>query len=200
MELIVPESETVHKYFSIHGEKIELDRFRLMYDDVSCSGRFCDRCLPQKPDRNCGCWDTGRHTSPMVGEWTLSFEIENRSVPDMRSLRTTELFFEDFANFSTLDNCVISAYTMPIRELIKEMVNHVNHNGGWTIIGWFKNGDRRDASSDEMVATHEATIHVSLLIPSSVTIRQGQDAIFESKQIAREACLEIHGLDNMQTA
>ena len=47
------------------------------------------------------------------------------------------------------------------------MVDHVNEHGGWTIVGWFLQGEVADSANEkEKVASVEITPHVSFLIPT----------------------------------
>jgi len=56
----------------------------------------------------------------------------------------------------------VNARPAQIRLKFENMVQHINHNGGWTIVGWFMMGSVVDAASNEI------TIHISYLYPTEV--------------------------------
>jgi hypothetical protein len=65
-------------------------------------------------------------------------------------------------NASVLDEQVLN-----IREKIKAMVEMINSNGGWTMVGWFRKGEVKDVSStDQKIDNDTVTPHISCLVPT----------------------------------
>lgn len=65
------------------------------------------------------------------------------------------------------------------------MVQYINANGGWTIVGWFKLGEVADAADEkEKVVNTEVTVRLSYLYPSrGSSFINSQE--FREKQIRR---------------
>jgi hypothetical protein len=64
----------------------------------------------------------------------------------------------------------VNARPAQIRLKFENMVQHINHNGGWTIVGWFMMGSVVDAASNaaDKIQNNEITIHISYLYPTEV--------------------------------
>ena len=178
-------------YFADHNVVIELSRFEVMFNTVSCSGYLCDRAHPVEKNAACGCMFTGDQ-GPCVGEYTLTIpvptSISSRSkeyVPKCRSLRTTRLFFDNLSAFGKQTIEKANNRFPAVRKQINDMAKYINEHDGWTIVGWFKRGEVEDQSSSqgEKVESSSLTLHVSLLIPTNKAIANGLDPQFQSKQI-----------------
>lgn len=187
----VPKDSGEHRYFVYHEQVIDLFGFRLVYEDVSCSGRFCDRANVRVTNVYCGCWQTGTSLNAVVGEYKVTLKIptgaidglgdDETTIQDVRSLRTTEVFFDNLEDFATLENSEIERRTIEMREKIKAMTNYINAHGGWTVVGWFRKGDVVDASNEEAkVMADSVTLHISVLIPSTPV-----DAEFKKMRIKK---------------
>ena len=66
-----------------------------------------------------------------------------------------------------------------IRVCINNVITHVNENGGWTVVGWYKKGSINDVSNtghDVQVESSEIVYHAVSLVP---TVRP-TDAVFNA--------------------
>ena len=152
--------------------------------EQTCLGIQCDR---QKGKSGCSCQHSTNHTSS-VYEIDLEFPIPpsiNRADHDtilddepntttvigFRSLKTTKLFFKNYENYCTRHTTADQERNrLQIRLKFENMVQHINDNGGWTIVGWFMMGSVVDAASNaaDKIQNNEITIHISYLYPTEV--------------------------------
>jgi hypothetical protein len=168
--LAYPTSAGETNYFILTSKRISLGRITLAKDS-SCSGVQCDR---QKPKGECTCLHTTSSNS-LVYSFDVVFPVPTRidaegstTVHGFRSLRTTELLFHDFEQHaSTITPEDELSRTSLYRSKINTMVNYINNNGGWTIVGWFMLGSTSDsANSQDKVENFAITLHLSYLLPT----------------------------------
>ena len=87
-----------------------------------------------------------------------------------RSLATTQLFFKDFNGFCASKkaaDCIPKL--QEYRTKIRQMVESININNGWTVVGWYKAGTVGDAANkdgNERIANTVVTVHISHLQPT----------------------------------
>lgn len=186
----IPDGAGEHRHFVFHNVAIAVIGYKLVLETVSCSGRFCDRSQPLVANVSCGCHTINTTRFPVVGECIVKIGLpteaakeageEEAVVRNFRSLRTTEVFFENHESIGALDNQVIEKRTMEFRKKIDTIVDYINQDGGWTIAGWFKKGESQDASTAEAkVDSTEVTLHLSLLVPSKKEIRTREDGDYK---------------------
>jgi hypothetical protein len=158
-------------YFVLTEKSISLRRVALA-KDVSCNGIQCDR---QKKKGECICLHTASSDS-LVCSFDVIFPVPTRidndgstTVHSFRSLRTTELFFYDFEEHaSTATPEDETRRTAQCRTMINMMVDCINNNGGWTIVGWFMLGSISDAANaQEKAENFDITLHLSYLFPTN---------------------------------
>ena len=203
--LSIPPGSGGYKYFVRHHISIRVHDFVLCMQDVSCSGRFCDRAHPLLPGVSCGCYTKGLTADAIVGEMTVVLLIDppvglapeghnNEGVaqdvgiivPDFRSLRTTEVFFVNLADYAKQDKAIVERATTANRRAVSHMVTYVNDHGGWSTVGWFKKGEVQDASSeDTKIDSGTVQLHLSLLLPSDMNILFGAEQGFKALRIRR---------------
>jgi hypothetical protein len=172
----VPGDVGKQMFFVYHNVPIQLSYFYVATDDVSCSGLLCDRQHRLKQNSSCACLHTGKVNKPIVADFNVHFQrggaggqTESITVERCRSMRTTVLFFDDFTSFQQLSREETTQRGMGVRKKVREMVNVVNGNGGWTIVGWCKKGEVTDAANKfEKIESDDITFHVSLLQPTSL--------------------------------
>ena len=73
-----------------------------------------------------------------------------------------------------------------IRKKVAKMVEYVNGNKGWTIVGWYRAGGIMDPASEgkEKIMNYIMTVHISLLIPTDQSIVSGKDDKFNKLWIS----------------
>ncbi len=160
-------------YFINEGIKVSFHRIHVPVD-VSCGGLQCDR---QKPKGECSCVHNGSATTAMVYAFDVQFPIPHDlglglseyNCHKFRSLKTTGVFFEDFIDYcsrTTVEEEELNL--MERRKKMAEIVDIVNRNGGWKIVGWSKRGEIADAANEhERVENIEVTIHLTYLFPQN---------------------------------
>ena len=182
------------RYFCINEcTNLELDMFQIV-DTGTCSGTACDRALCLKKDQACGCFHTHFALGNHVGEFDLAFpsplgkeiHADNTVVIEKhRSLRTTRLFFDDFRSFCNQYN--IEDHFVTVRRKVVSCVEYVNNHGGWTVVGWFRQGEVADASDEgaEKVDNERVIVHISLLVPTRPEVARDQE--YRSLLVDKEA-------------
>lgn len=171
-------------YFILTNKKVALHCINVC-PEQTCLGIQCDR---QKGKSGCSCQHSTNHTSS-VYEIDVEFPIPpniNRAehhgdtweegkntttVIGYRSLRTTKLFFKNYENYCTRHTTADQERNrLELRSKFENMVEHVNINGGWTIVGWFMMGSVVDAATNatDKIQNNEITIHISYLYPTEI--------------------------------
>ncbi len=178
-------------YFVLEGIEIHLHRVHVPCD-TSCGGLQCDR---QKGKGECTCVYNGNATSALVYGFDVEFPIpadvvgnggmSTYSCHKFRSLKTTKVFFEDFIKHCSSSSVDKEEMLMgERRECISKIVNIINCNGGWKLVGWSKLGEINDAANEnERVENNEVTIHLSYLYPKDTDVmkmEEFRDAIIKS--------------------
>ena len=181
-----PNQSGGHSYFTLLAQQVTISRV-LIPSDPSCSGIFCDR---QKAG-DCSCVFKKQANKAFVLEMDFGFTIPSNIVHSgyclvqgFRSLRTTNIFFDDVDTFANSFQLRPNPQTIhKIRPLIQNMNEFINTNGGWNIIGWYKLGEIADAANDdEKIANNQITIHISYAYPADPERTVTKDA-FKSLRI-----------------
>jgi hypothetical protein len=165
-------------YFCIHHEKIKCNRATFEY--ASCSGSFCDR---QRSDlglnQKCGCsYMKTKGGTDLVIDVDITFKVDNQfnvegktTVTRFRSWRYSNLFVTDSSIWQKLNR---DDDLVALRKAMMDVTEHVNNNGGWTIIGWIRTGRVKDQSSDmntsDVIETLFPKPHITYLFPSENAI------------------------------
>lgn len=166
-----PTNAGEHSYFMLTKEEVVISRV-VVSNDPSCSGIFCDR---QKPGQ-CSCFFTKQYNKSFIIEMDIGFKVPSEietlgycTVRGFRSLRTSQIFFDDMDGFGNHHFSHPSEKTsFKLRPPIKEMVAFVNNNDGWNLAGWYRLGEIYDAQNDdEKIANEHLTLHISYAYPSS---------------------------------
>jgi len=139
----VPSGSDETYYFKLENIKITMSRIKAPHD-VSCTGFQCDR---QKKKGECVCIQFAGGF-PLVYSFDIEFDVdpkvmngETSHVSSFRSFRTTEVFFRNFVEYSSTTTYEREKIMLQKRrKQMKQMVNYINENQGWTIIGWCKRG------------------------------------------------------------
>ena len=188
----LPANPGDHRYFCFDNIPIQIYGFRLRYDNVSCSGCFCDRAGVKVANKGCGCFNVGYTFRSMVGECNVDVDLPlsdgsnattHHEVCNFRLLRTTHYFFKDFSEFCRFSDENVDSKTVLLREHIDVMVDHINQNGGWSIVGWFKHGEVTDASGEEKISSDRLPMYISLLVPSEEDYRRLVNEEFNAMRI-----------------
>lgn len=189
------------RYYVIKNTKI-----MLLDDDVidpvqtKCNFHSCDRYNAKSiGNQSCGCWvqnkrgENGPRNTVLM--FSFYFQDSNSKIvraADFTSLRTSKLFFRGsniLADAKTLQKNDVYDY---MQEKWRDSVEHINNNGGWTIVGWYIRAtieEEEKEESDETLLRTNVKINVSYLYPSTKTGR----TIPDDSTIAMS---EIKGMTN----
>ena len=148
---------------------------------TKCNFHACDRqnAKAMGIQSTCGCWmqnsrsDNGPKNTVMMFSFYFSDENEKVfRVADFTSLYTSKLFFKNnniLADVKSLQNNAVYDY---VQEQWRQIVNFVNANGGWTIVGWYIRAvleEEEKDDTDEVLFRTNVKINVSHLTPTTKT-------------------------------
>ena len=167
------------KYFVLHEVKsLNILMFNLDRENT-CGGRECDKAHKLYRGNNCGCTTLSnqRHVGSMVVVFDNHFNktnihhLDKIQVTGFRSLRTTQLFFDNMEEY-------VSDYTdmqlKTVKQKVEKIVTYVNSNCGWTVVGWFRKGQTVEsevATNDtDLVESDTVIFHISCLVPTDGNI------------------------------
>ena len=144
-----------------------------------CNGNLCDRQV--KPEKSqhwkCGCLYTDQKRHFFVIKMNVLVPCETGTnvlgsiiIPDFRSNRTTSVFIDD----STVQHWRESdKLTGKLRSKARGMIEYINENGGWTILGWVRTGavsDSSDKKDRETIVTVNTAPHLSYMMPTHLQV------------------------------
>ena len=165
------------RYFVLKHVPIRL--FNLHVVETKCGGTFCDRLQVNEESGLCACYTIDSKTTgssvTMAFQFDLQVEVQETgdiyTFPKASSLRTTKLFYRS----RVIPPSSIEAYLFPpVAKMVdaktSAVVNHVNANGGWNVIGWAKRGTKYTGTVEntETTASAEIRYHLSYLYPASL--------------------------------
>lgn len=185
------------RYFVLKGRKIMV----LQDDNVDpvktkCNFHTCDRLNCQSTGNSgCGCWVQNRRTDngPRNTVLMFSFYFQDsngrvQKVTDFTSLHTSKLFFQGkniLADTDTLQNNQVYEY---LQDKWRDTIDHVNNNGGFTLIGWYIRATVEDEEKDEQdedLYRANVKINVSYLYPSKMaTTKIPEDLTMKQTEIS----------------
>lgn len=160
--------------FSITG-RLFLHNFSVV--QTKCNGLFCDRqgVCKEKKDNGCGCYSDG---NTMHANLTICFDLgietenatESFEYCDYTSHKFTQFFlntpFPSSTRWQSFDH---DEQNYPkLMTCIENILEYVNNNGKWTIIGWTKRGEINDITfrdTDSKVSSSELKHHVTCILP-----------------------------------
>ena len=170
--------------FIYNNAEITLEKTSFI--ETKCSGLFCDR---QRIDEvksccMCGCFSTKALINCIIAVWIMSFNTSDgkrRVVKDLSSLKAFQMFTKGKMSIHVRASMLSSGsrYYDAITDCMDEIVDYVNENGGWTIIGWGKKGLINDATllgvttetkgkeEARKVVADEVTTHVVQFYPTN---------------------------------
>ena len=129
-------------HFCQHNVSLAFSMTQVLTHEVKCIGNTCDRqggpCV--------GCrGKSGVHKNVVL--WHV-IEIANQHQYaehngiarfKVRSYKLSELF-ADMDSLARMDYEQMRAHSNEIRNRVRDIVTHVNANGGWTVLGWHRRG------------------------------------------------------------
>ena len=161
------------------GMKIKINRSTPI--KTTCGGLLCDkqRCSDWNGTRGCGCYHFRDDISNIAFEHSVFFEVGNDFIQhhDFASNKFSLFYLKQrLPSTVTVNALTMSQEYFDIEDAIGKVVELVNDNGGWTVIGWYKRGVITDKSLLEVppsnVVSSEVTAgqinyHITQLLPSN---------------------------------
>ena len=168
-------------FFCAHGKSIELSSVTCLVggSEVPCVNYTCDRQLAKCK----GCLGMGLSRKAFVVSCHVSImdcpQYNSRtgiaSFQSFRSMRFTELILEDPVTFGDLSPLDMVAVQYELRDVAEGLVNYVNTHGGWTVVGWHRQGVITGGQDGSDFQVNMATAgHLVLLKPTDATIQTTQ--------------------------
>jgi len=161
--------------FHIDEKKITLSSIllRTASHGVNCNNFMCDR----QNIRCQGCYGTKPSLWPIVvqcdvtvhqvSDWNRN-KNNNANFFDFRSWKFSNLLFDDLEKLCSMNQDDLDSFEIEMRNAVKVIIDHINDNGGWTVIGWHRRGiiGATGDESDELLS-NDTLGHISCLMPSN---------------------------------
>jgi hypothetical protein len=139
--------------FVLNGVPLNLNRTVAV--QTTCSGFLCDkqRACDWNGQRGCGCYHMTQYRTNIVLEHTIFMDTSQGRI--VHSNFSSNKFSLMYLTDNIPGGVRVSALRTTdaycdIEDAIEDVVDHVNGNGGWTVVGWYKRGVINDRSLLEM--------------------------------------------------
>jgi hypothetical protein len=167
-------------------KKMRLNIQNAIVEDPICTGYMCDRQEERKAEGvPCGCLVQSDRCN-VVLSCNLFVKNENEEevffVRNFRSWVFTKMLFgSSLSDLATKADYNDGETFDMVRAHLSIIVDYVNSNGGWSLVGWFRIGMLQDAgdvlqdlpkNQTELISAETVTPHVSRLCPSEVDISE----------------------------
>lgn len=173
-------AQNVTRGFVLNNKEIDILACSAL--KTRCSGLFCDKQRSyelKNSQKGCGCYSMISCLSSIVMKLSFGFDLNNSSdeiieIEHFCSLQFMRLFLSDALPHSTQRNMLDGNEVLDdVFDALDNIFNYININGGFTIIGWYKLGNKSDASNNDSI-NHELTgkmnYHVTNLYPTNKSI------------------------------
>lgn len=143
--------------FVLNKVEIQVDSTDVV--NTKCGGLFCDRQRTIEINRGnkaCGCYAMSSRVASIVLVHAITVKQDHDivfSMEDFSSLKFSDIYLKNplsaSVKFNQLD-MVTPAYDRLV-DCIDDVIDYINLHGGFTVIGWYRRGEIKDISSDEIV-------------------------------------------------
>ena len=166
-----------------------------------CTGSFCDRLYPSK--KFCGCYmNDYRNVGSAVtyeGIFCLTLNGERHQVK-----ASSLAFFESLVRGLVpptlrLDELRQEGPVKRVRKALSRILTHVNALGGWTVVGWHRQGESHDADDDKVLSEHIGA-HIVKIFPSNQELLDSEefnDFMLDVKDL-KDGGMSVAPLDEQQ--
>ena len=163
-DIVVPQGEVAYKdpnpgetrFFKYQGQTISVNFANI--ENTNCTGDMCD-----KQSFECSC-----PSSKMITHLVINAEVtfgENKM--EVQSHALTKLLVKNLGVNDKKDDVMMGTGMRAMRVCINRIVNYVNHNGGWSLIGWAKTGEIVDQiDGEETLGSLDVTPHLIRTMPT----------------------------------
>ncbi len=172
------------RFFLLKGMHVRVQNATM--EDPICTGYMCDRQEMKTAEGTpCGCLVQSDRCN-LVLSCTLFVKTQEGeqlfSVKNFRSWVFTKLLCgNSLSDLVTKADYSDDESFDQMRSHLSIIIDYVNANGGWSIIGWFRIGmlqDAADSSQDlpknqtELIAAETVTPHISRLCPTEIDVKE----------------------------
>ena len=165
--------------FVLVGRKVNINRSSPI--QTTCGGLLCDkqRCDDWNGTRGCGCYHMSPDISSIVFQHSVFFSVGNDRIyhSNFSSNKFSSFYLSRHLPGSTpVSTLRVTKDFWDIEDCIKNVLDLVNRNGGWTVVGWYKRGVITDKSLLEVplsnavstqVAAGQINYHIVQMIPTN---------------------------------
>jgi hypothetical protein len=137
----------------------------------TCKGCFCDRQAPTDLSLACGCFQS-KVSTPGVINCDVTFPVPltivesgKLTVVNFKSFMFSNILCKDVS--ITVDQMKSTPYTDSLKPKVNAIVDYINTNGGWNLIGWVRTGVTQEAGTEEDIASFNTAPHIVHLQPSN---------------------------------
>ena len=180
--------------FVLTGMTININRSSPI--QTTCGGLLCDkqRCEDWNGTRGCGCYHMSPDISSIVFQHSVFFSVGNDRIyhSNFSSTKFSSFYLSRRLPGSTPVSALRATKDFwDIEDCISKVVDLVNTNGGWTVIGWYKRGVITDKSLLEVplsnvvstqVAAGQINYHIVQMLPTNNNFFVRDTALFEQLQ------------------
>jgi hypothetical protein len=166
-------------YFVLKGQQIGVRRTKVVTPiQTLCNGRACDRLqAARNPSGPCGCWGQSGRCDTLAKNTVLklSFRFKDTAgqyvpVTEFTSLKWSKYMFHNGQILAECSDLLNDKVFEELQKSFRKVLTHVNKNGGWTIVGWFKRASQMEEEKQENESSlmrETVRINVSHLAPST---------------------------------
>ena len=160
---------------------------------TKCKGFFCDkqRVRELNDKKACGCYGQPPNESNIIFSHRIFFDHENEKFfhPDFSSMKFSQFYLNKrIPSTTTTTDLSMTTPFIAILQCIKDVLELVNDNGGWTIVGWYKRGLIRDnqliggdSSSDDTI-DGRLTFHFVEIVPTNIEFMEKDTDLYRDLQ------------------
>ena len=128
---------------------------------TTCSGLLCDR--QRVNDWNgkskYGCYSMFQYCSNLSLQHSIRINTQQLKLiqNDFSSLKFSHLYLSnDIPSNVKVSSLQVSEEFWELEDCIESVVNFINENGGWTVVGWYKRGEVKDQSLNESTGNNNS--------------------------------------------
>ena len=171
---------------------VDVDVLSTDVHSTKCSGLFCDRQRSleiSRGNRSCGCYSMNNRVSSIAILHRVEISVggvQLFSMDDFSSLNFINLYLKSRFSWNVRANLLdfTPAY-FQMQKCITKIIELINNNGGFTVIGWYKRGEINDISNDESqndVESGEVVHHIVSIYPTNPDVLKMHE--FENNQFS----------------
>ena len=154
---------------------------------TQCNGSLCDRqrISDWLGSRGCGCYGMATNSTSLAIQHSISVTTfqGDKTMKEFSSLKFSKLYLNGVIPGSCkLYHLQVTAAFFAMCECMKNCIDLINENGGFTIVGWYKRGVISDKSlisqdkntigyntteSDSQIDSGDICYHIVQIIPSN---------------------------------